>query len=124
MCVAGGIFADPLHHGVGIPQRSGKMPLGCQTVVKIDESETATGHIHTVTAVDFLASVHITAAMYGYDGGKWLGCAVGIVNIQQIPLSVAAVGNVAALLYALRKRNGFIAFIIIDGGTNVEHNRL
>ena len=95
--IAGSIFAYPLHHGIGIPQRCGEAPLGCKAVVEVDEGKATAGHIHAVAAVNFLAAVYIAAAMDGYNGRQGSSCAIGIINVQQIPLAVASIGNIAAL---------------------------
>ena len=62
--------------------------------------------------------------MNGNDGGQGSSGTVGIVNIQQIPLAVAAVGDIAALGDSFGQRNRLVPLIVIDGCTNVKHDRL
>jgi hypothetical protein len=55
------------------------------------------------------------------DGGKRLGSAFREVDIQQIILSVAAVGNVPAFRNTGRKRDGGVPLPVTAGGAEIEH---
>jgi hypothetical protein len=46
------------------------------------------------------------------DGGQGRGGTLGIVNIQQVPLSVASVGDISTFRDTLRQRDGAVTLPI------------
>ena len=78
--IATGIPADPFHHSIGIMQRGREFPFGGQTVIEVYKGKAASGHIHAITAIDFL-------------GGEDLS---GILD-EQTSRSVASFQKIAAL---------------------------
>ena len=73
-----------------------EFPTGCQTIIDVYHGESPACKVHAIALVDLLAAVNEAAAVDVDDDRTALGT-LGMINVQQIPLSVGTVGNVAML---------------------------